>query len=182
MPLAHPLDRLSQTSRALLSSHVVRTRRLEYLPRATLERWNLQRQNAKATPALRAAAQRHRRLALFQLAKPGPQRVAHHPTAEVHQMIERSAGRAQHLRTDRFAFDSGGLQGIISDGDGNGDNFRFSTRYGCSNTRTSLPPKVANLLPQPSPCQAVVHSHPLVSLSFLIFKFQNSEPVRRECQ
>jgi len=196
MACAQARDRLAQAFGGSVRGGVGRAGRLDHRPRVTLEGRDLQGQDAEASAADGAAAQRHRRRTRLDAATARPVRPPRHPTGSVDQRPDRPACQTPNLGANRFAFDGNGPQGIIRDGDGNGDRLLSGTPRGTGvgRTRTSLPPESPNATPAtPSPqttCSPLAAHPPAspsdapsqVSMSFSISSSGNPEPVRRECR
>lgn len=165
MALTHARDRLTQAFCGSVRGGVGRAGCLNHLPRVALERRDLNRQHPTALLAHVATAQRHRRLAILDDAAARPPRPPRNPAREVAQDPDRPALRTRNPKADRFAFDSRSRQGIIRDGDGNGDSSLSSSPRG-TGASTPVPhflQKAKTLLPQPPPCKAVVHSRQLTA-------------------
>jgi len=175
MSHSHAPDCLSKAGGVLRRLQIRRAGRLNHRPRVALVGDELNRQDAQAPLAYGADALRHRCLAVLHPTMPWPTGTPCDKPASINQRANRQAIRTRNLLADRFTFDSCGQQGIIGDGDGNWDStlsaFRFSTRYGCLNTRTSLLPESVNATPPtPSPqtscSQPRAHEHELFSVLF----------------
>ena len=178
MARAQARDRLAQAFHGPFYGGVGRAGRLNHRPRVTLERRDLNRQNPEAFLADGAAAHGHRGLTILDAAAARPPRSPCGPTGEVDQHADGPAIRTKNIGADRFAFNRSGRQGIIRDGDGNGDN----TLSGSPRGTGALSPvphflQKAKTLPlQPSPCKRLVHKRRLMSMSFSVSSKRNLSP------
>ena len=173
MVLAQSYYRLPQRDRRTIRGGIGCAGRLDDWPCVTLVRRDLHRQHAHPLLAHAAAALRHRRLPVLYPATPWPTRSSGQPSASPDQ---RANGA-----TDRFAFDSRGLQGIIRDGDGSWDSTLSGTPRG-TGVLAPVPhflQKTSTLPPQPPPRKPLVHNPALMSMSFSVFSSGNPEPMRR---
>ena len=171
MARAQARDRLAQTFHGPFYGGVGRAGRLHHRPRVALERRDLNRQHPTAFLAHAATAHRHGRLAIHDATAARPERRPHNPAREVAQNPDRPAMRTGNVGADVLALDGLSLQGIIRDGDGNGDRLLSGSPRG-TGASTPVPHfflKAKTLLPQPPPCKAVDHNRRLMSMSFFIF-------------
>ena len=148
MPVAHQLHCFMQ---ALRSGHDIGgAGRLDYRQGVTLVWGYLDRQDAEPSSAESAPAFGHRCIAVLNLSLSRPPRTALYQPRRVRQTAGLSAGRTSNLMTDIFAFDCGGLQGIICDGDGNGDNTASASPRGAGAAyiRASLLPEKPEAYPR----------------------------------
>jgi hypothetical protein len=150
-------------------------------PRVALVRRDLHRQDPQALPADRAPAQGHRRLAMLEAPRAGPNRPSHRPSAKINQRADRQAIRTRNLPADRFAFDGRGQKGIIRDGDRSWDSTLSGSPRG-TGVRAPVPhflQKAKKLSLQPPSGKELVYNPALMSMSSSVCSSGNPEPVSR---
>lgn len=139
MTFAEPSDCPSQTLLGAVCGGVGFACRFDNWSCVTLARRDLDGKDAESLLADGASALRDRSYTVFDAFETGPAGTARDASGCVNQRASREAVWTGYVRSDLFAFDGCALESIIRAGDGNWDTvFRFSTRYGCIDTSTSL--------------------------------------------